>query len=220
MPQQDTATSFTIREAAVACGVSDDTIRRRLADDRFPGADQQKGRTGLEWRIPAADLAHVADAEGWDLDLAEAKDQHSDPLLDRYEKLLVQHAQAEAKRQLADGQLERLTRERDQARSDLEHERAELQRLINELAESEKSTAIAEARTEELRAQLFNQGAELAEERQLRRTSDEESRERQELLHAELAAASASHAATLTKVQQARDAMGWWSRRRYERRNR
>jgi chromosome segregation ATPase len=220
MPRQDTATSFTIREAAVACGVSDDTIRRRLADDRFPHAEQHKGRTGLEWRIPASDLAQLAEAEGWDLDLAEAKDQQPDHLLDRYERLLVQHAEADAKRQLADGQVEQLTRERDQARSDLEHERAELRRLTSDLNEAERSTAIAEARTEELRAQLFVRSAELDEERQLRRADDKAFQERRELFNAELAAASAAHAASLAEMQQARDAMGWWSRRRYEKRRR
>src|SRR5215217_7513906 len=50
---------LTIAEAARLCGVSASTIRRYLADGRFPGAHQQPspipGQRGL-WRIPTQDL--------------------------------------------------------------------------------------------------------------------------------------------------------------------
>jgi len=44
---------FTLREAAEACGVSRDTIKRRNAAGRFPGA--QRDDAGA-WLVPLADL--------------------------------------------------------------------------------------------------------------------------------------------------------------------
>lgn len=43
---------FTVKEAALRCGVSDDTIYRRLKAGRFPNARTDGG----VWRIPTADL--------------------------------------------------------------------------------------------------------------------------------------------------------------------
>lgn len=45
-------TLFTRAEAADLCGVSVDTIKRDLREDRYPNADDSSGR----WMIPAADL--------------------------------------------------------------------------------------------------------------------------------------------------------------------
>lgn len=53
----DRAIELTVREAALACNVSDKTIRRNLA--RFPGAyrrDSPAGRSKGPWMIPLPDL--------------------------------------------------------------------------------------------------------------------------------------------------------------------
>ncbi|MGY2084858.1 helix-turn-helix domain-containing protein [Blastococcus sp. SYSU DS0539] len=49
---------FTLKEAAEACGVSRDTVKRRLADGQFPGAVKDDGESGA-WRIPLVDLVQA-----------------------------------------------------------------------------------------------------------------------------------------------------------------
>lgn len=44
-----------VEDAARACSVSDETIRRRLRAGRLPGARRDGGAVGA-WRIPLADL--------------------------------------------------------------------------------------------------------------------------------------------------------------------
>ena len=45
--------TFSVREAAVVCGVSPSAIRRKLKAGCFPGADKLPSGA---WRIPVADL--------------------------------------------------------------------------------------------------------------------------------------------------------------------
>lgn len=68
---------FTISEAAAACGVSRDTVKRHRADGKYPHALQDSTGT---WLIPLADLladgltpnGAATDAETEDADRAEA----------------------------------------------------------------------------------------------------------------------------------------------------
>jgi len=50
---------LTVKEAARACGVSDDTIKRRLRDGQFPSAVRgtDKGRRPGPWLLTVEDLA-------------------------------------------------------------------------------------------------------------------------------------------------------------------
>lgn len=56
---QSTMELLTIDQAARACGVSRDTIKRRLYAGAFPGAERgtPHGRREPPWRIPMSDLA-------------------------------------------------------------------------------------------------------------------------------------------------------------------
>lgn len=68
----DPGARFTIAEAAHVCGVSVDTVKRRLRAGALPGASRRPGDGNGTWLIPAPDLvgagllpaAAVADAAG------------------------------------------------------------------------------------------------------------------------------------------------------------
>lgn len=209
MAQQIDTDSYTVREAAAACGVSVDTIRRRLTDGRFPNAEQRRGRTGDEWQIPGADLGLVAAAEGWSLSIASAEPRLDEGFVERYEAAIVAAAKAEAQHSHLAGQLEQAIRERDRARSDLEHEQSELRRSQNDLTEAAQRAAVAQARTEEIRGELERTAERFTE----LRTEFDELRD----AHIDMEVA---HAEALTKVDQLSASMGWWTRRRYEKRQR
>lgn len=70
--------SYTIKEAAAVVGRPELTIRRRIDKGRFPGAELQRGSSGDEWRIPAVDLAKVAQDDGWEINLDAEDDQTED----------------------------------------------------------------------------------------------------------------------------------------------
>lgn len=59
----DQARLMTTAEAAEVLGLSEKTVRRWLADDRFPGARKTSGERG-EWRIPSAEVYAAAGREG------------------------------------------------------------------------------------------------------------------------------------------------------------
>jgi helix-turn-helix protein len=52
-PTSDPGVTFTVREAAQACAVHANTVRRRLKGGEFPNAYQDRAGT---WRIPVTDL--------------------------------------------------------------------------------------------------------------------------------------------------------------------
>jgi len=176
MPQEspsiDTGNTFSLREAAALVGVSVDTIKRRHTDGVFPNARQEPGRSGPQWRIPAVELAAVADEQGWTLDLATALPQqvpqHSEELHDLLRDALesseakaqaladalAKNADAEAKQSIAEERLEERSRERDQARSDRDHADAQLSRMATDLAEMT-------GRADELRTELEGERADI-----------------------------------------------------------
>jgi len=55
MTSESKAITFTVREAAAECGVSLNTVKRRLQTGRFPNAFQAGDGRGT-WRIPLGDL--------------------------------------------------------------------------------------------------------------------------------------------------------------------
>ena len=241
MPEQSTSTStstldatnsYTIREAATLCDVSVDTVKRRLQDERFPNAEQTKGRTGNEWRIPSDELGDVAKAEGWNIDLATALPQHEpqqeapalQDLVDQAIADAAGRAEAEAKLEHSQGEIDRLTKSLERAESDVEHWRTEH-------GQTERDLVDANARLDELRGQLEkaeNLSAESAQERdsldQQHRELQKESAESLSALSKELDSAQTEHQATAeerdelaAKLAQAEASMGWWTRRKYER---
>ena len=219
-------TSYSIKEAAQVCGVSTDTIKRRLSDGRFPTAHQRPGRTGPEWRIDAGELVKVAAEDDWDLNLASAEPQQTGG----FEKLLqtVQGdtaALVDAQARLGQSQFrtEQLEKELIQAKTDLEHWHSEHDRRIAEAAELQQAKAVAEARTEEVRTQLTKTEQQVSTQTQLLAERDAElvsmgdryrEAENQASERASADAEALDEAAR--RLSGAEQAMGWWSRRRYE----
>ena len=241
MPEQSTSTSistldatnsYTIREAATLCDVSVDTIKRRLHDERFPNAEQTKGRTGNEWRIPSDELGDVAKAEGWNIDLATALPQHEPQqeaaaLQDLVEQAIADaagRAEAEAKLEHSQGEIDRLTKSLERAESDVEHWRTEH-------GQTERDLVDANARLDELRGQLEKAENLRTESAQERDSLDLEHRELQRTSAESLLAVSADLETARNDVDQvvgerdelaaklakAESSMGWWARRRYQR---
>ncbi|TRV71774.1 hypothetical protein FKN01_31325 [Streptomyces sp. 130] len=131
---------LTQREAAIACGVSRTTIRRRREAGELPGAvqDEQRG-----WLIPVEDLL----AAGFRL-----------------------HAPAGAEDVTADSPAAGTGDRRQEQPADVAALRAELeqQRLAHalELATAEHAQALAEAESRHLRDQLAAQAAHIGDLRQ------------------------------------------------------
>lgn len=236
MPEQSnstsTSTSYSVREAADICGVSTDTIKRRLADSRFPTAEQQAGRTGPEWRIPAKELAQVAEADGWTLHLAaaeppqkpELEQQQTETtfeLIERIQAETAARATATAKLEQSEGKAMQLESSLKQARTDAEHWRAEHDRRIQELSESEKAKSVAEALAEERQNQLNHERSTVAENQaQLDAERELTAQQAAELASVGERASELEKLASerLLQTEKLKDSMGWWSRRRFEKR--
>lgn len=99
-----------VDEAARACGVSDETIRRRLRSRRFPHAVRDGGPSGA-WRIPLADLV----AAGFEPKLG------TDGATSQGEVMRLREALAAA---------ERLLEERRARIEELSHHVSDLRRLL------------------------------------------------------------------------------------------
>ena len=229
-PSTSTSKSYSIKEAAALCGVSVDTIKRRLADDRFPTANQQAGRTGPEWQIPADELASVANEDGWTFDLAAALPQQEHQqgleqkpalgeLVDQIKEETAARAEALALLQQSTSKAEQLEKQLHQAQNDVEHWRAEHKKLEAANTELDKDKAVAEARTDEIRQQLENEQNRVAEKDaeliSVGERSTELQKESAERLSA-LAETQESLDDTAKKLKEAEASMGWWTRRRYE----
>ena len=228
--------SYTIKEAAAVVGRSELTIRRRIDKGRFPGAELQRGSSGDEWRIPAVDLAKVAQDDGWEINLDadddQTEDQSSSDLLAAVEAKI----RAESQIDLLNKDVQSLTdqaatvgKERVQARSDLEYTKTELGQLEQKLAEQNTATAVAEARVDELRQR--------AEQAESLRSEIAQERDSLDLEHRELQKSSAESISDLStklngaqnetetavgerdelakKLAEAEASMGWWTRRKY-----
>lgn len=238
-PETDllTTTSYTIKEAAAVVGRSELTIRRRIDKGRFPGAELHRGASGDEWRIPGADLAKVAQQDGWEINLDIEDDQSQDQPSSDLLATLEAKIQAESKIELLNKDVQSLTdqvstveNERDQARSDLEYTQTELGQIEKKLAEQATSTAVAEARVDELRQraeQAEKLRSEIAQERD---SLDQQHRELEKTSAESISALSGDLESTKSdaeklvgerdeleaKLAEAEGSMGWWTRRRYQ----
>ena len=234
------ASDYTIKEAAAVVGCSELTIRRRIDKCRFPGAQLHRGASGDEWRIPAADLAQVADEDGWVIDLTTKHDQADDQTEDQSSDDLLEavtgriRAESEVDQLTKDvqsltNQVTTVSNERDQAMSDLEYTRTELNKRDQKLTEIDKAKAVAEARTDELRIQLEKEQEKALQATQERDSLDQSHRELQKTAAEEISDLSndlkTAHSGIdqavgerdeLTdKLTKAEASMGWWTRRRY-----
>ena len=229
------ASDYTIKEAAAVVGCSELTIRRRIDKCRFPGAQLHRGASGDEWRIPAADLAQVADEDGWVIDLTTKHDQADDQTEDQSSDDLLEavtgriRAESEVDQLTKDvqsltNQVTAVSNERDQAMSDLEYTRTELNKRDQKLTEIDKAKAVAEARTDELRKQLEKEQEKALQITQERDSLDQSHRELQETSTERISALSkdvdravGESNVLAAELENAIDHMGWWKRRRYQR---
>lgn len=193
--------SLSLKEAAELFGVSVDTLRRRIRDDKLPEAQLVAGQYGDEYRLPRAAVGTVSDREGWAIDVAGDENAGQRPahdpglpvgigipaeILDRLLDAESLAAGSAADLRASESKVGALEAQLQQARNDLEHERVESQRLRADLSESSKAEAVAAARTEEIQARV----ADL--ERQVAQAAGERSGLQAAL---ETAAASAAEAA-------------------------
>lgn len=226
-PPASPVQTIGIKEAATAFGVSVDTVRRRIKDGKLPEADLIEGKYGETYELPMGDLLAIAEREGWVLDLTDGSAQGSPsaahtqdaPLADLVERVIAAETSAETTAM----QLAQTEKERDQARSDLEQERTERQRLETDLIELDKAKAVAETRTDEVRTQLQGEQARVAEH-QAQLTEASELAAERAAAHAEELVSMGDRATEmerlaserLSEVAKLKESMGWWSRRRYE----
>ena len=220
--------AYSIQEAAALIGKSDQTVRKYIKDDRFPNVSMVPGDKGDEYSIPAADLGALIAAKGLIINLDQSYDQSETPpielvsdLIDAREK--IGHLTGQVENLTSDR--DRVSRERDQARSDLEHERTRHEQTSTQLTESDKAKAVAEARVEELRTQLEkaeNQSAQTAQERDSLGDKYSETEKSLSVASADLETArndvdqAVGERDELTKRLEAAEAsMGWWTRRKY-----
>lgn len=155
-----------LTEAARAFGISQKTLEGRLEGGSVPEAVKRDDG----WSLPSRALATIADREGWPLDLTGERPAPSDipEQLDRYiSETLAAHAAvvlAKTQATAARAETQEMAKKLREAAHDLDAERAERERAIVDLgeakettAELDKSRAVAEARTEEIREQLTHE---------------------------------------------------------------
>jgi len=217
--------AYSIQEAAALIEKSDQTVRKYIKDGRFPNVSMVPGDKGDEYSIPAGDLGNLIAEKGLVINLDQSSDQPDtipseliSDLIDAREK--IGHLTGQVENLTSDR--DRIARERDQARSDLEHERTGHEQTTSHLTESDKSKAVAEARVEELRGQLEKAEHLRTEAAQERDSLDQKYLELQKESAEALSAASADFETAAgerdelaAKLAQAEASMGWWTRRRY-----
>lgn len=252
-PIGSTEQALGIKDVAAVFDVSVDTLRRRIRDGKLPEARLVAGKYGDTYELPMGDLSAVAEREGWVLDLSAAAAHGNTPLQpgastlpgDYIDRLVAAETAAETTRQ----QLQQLEKERNRARSDLEHEQSERLRLESELAAEstasavlrqqladkqeeaqrtgleleaansraaslEQESAVANARVAEIRAELEHE-----------RSTSEDLRQAGKLLAEDVTSLAGERRALEHELQrtdqlatQLKESMGWWSRRRFDRR--
>ena len=224
--------TYSIKEAAALVGKSDITLVRWCRDGVLPNAGKVPGPKGDEWSIPVDDLAQVAHDKALVINL-DRSESDIDPSHERASVQLVEALQENADLREKTGHLtgqvdniskerDRIQRERDQARSDLEHEKAGHEQTSTQLTETDKAKAVAEARVDELRKQLEQAAQERdsldLEHRELQKSSAESISGLSGDLESSLSEAEqlVGERDELTKkLAEAEGAMGWWTRRRW-----
>ena len=226
--------SYTIKEAAILIGKSDITLVRWCRDGVFPQSGKVPGPKGDEWSIQADDLAAVIAEKNLTIDLAQAEstdDRSSARSNEEIIGLREDNAELREKTGHLTGQNEQLATQVRKLGDDLDHARAEWQR-----AGTDRDHALGEA--EALRGQL-----EIAQTdaKKAEKAAAEASQERDSLdqKYRELEKSSGDSLSTISdqldtarseaeqlvgerdelasEATSLKDAMGWWSRRKYER---
>ena len=220
--------SYTIKEAAELIGKSDITVVRWCRDEVFPNAGKVPGPKGDEWSIPADDLAQVIADKKITIDLRDQSqsgtDRSNDQASEEMIGLLQQNAELREKTGHLTGQAEQQTRQLERLSSDIDHLRAEHERTLSDLTESERARGVLEGKLEngeQLRSQIAQERDSLDQKYlELQKTSAETL----SAISADLETARTERQETVgerddlaTKAQKLEDAMGWWSRRKYER---
>ena len=227
--------SVGLNEAAAIFDVSVDTLRRRIKSNQMPEAIKSDGKYGATYTLAMSNHSAIAERENWvlNLDAIEAQSSpNANPQQSRYlEELTERVIAAETSAQGNAMQLNERTKERDQARSDLEHERAGHEQTTTELTETNKAKAVAEARVEELRNQV-NQATQDRDSlgdkySQLEKSSAESLsalstdldsvRSDLENAHEQTKATAGERDELVVKLAEAEASMGWWTRRKYQR---
>lgn len=177
-PRSDLEDSLSLKEAAELFGVSVDTLRRRIRDEKLPEAQLVAGQYGDEYRLPRAAVGTVSRREGWAIDLAgdegAAQNPAHDPgqpvgigipaeILDRLLDAESLAAGSAADLRASESRVDALEAQLQQARNDLEHERVESQRLRADLSESSKAEAVATARAQEIQARVADLEQQVAQ---------------------------------------------------------
>ncbi len=116
---------LTIAEAALRCGTSDDTLRRRLAEGEFKGAFQDSSRRNA-WFIPVADL-HKAGFSVKDLEPTRSGARENE--VSQRDALL---AEAAAALELSETRLGAAMQRVDQATEEVQHLRRWLDQVLGE----------------------------------------------------------------------------------------
>ena len=226
--------AYSIQEAAVLIGKSDQTVRKYIKDGRFPGVEMVAGDKGDEYRIPSIDLGRLIEEKNLVINLDQSNDQSPAVSTEHFAELIeakesIGHLTGQVENLTSDR--ERITKERDQARSDLEHERSGHGQTNSQLVESDKAKAVAEARVEELRKQVDQAAQERDSLGQSMRELEESSAEslsalsgdldgvRSDLENAEndVTALTGERDELAAKAQKLEDSLGWWARRKYNR---
>lgn len=232
-PDQLTRSWYTFDEAAEMAGVSKRTIRRRWDDGKLPNATQRIVEGKPVWHVSARDLAALAEAENWVLQLQENNasaspetqlglviDQLREAVEDR-ESARIEAATFKTKLEGAaesqkrtDNQLKRANDDLDAERSARAKVEADLKeahaRIAEEVATSARLTAEASSLTDRV-ASLNDDIAQTATDlQQSRESADKAAQE------AEQAARDADQARLTLKADvAARDAaLGYFGRRR------
>ena len=137
-PPQLSQEDLAFREAAEVLGISLSTIKRRHKDGLLDEAVLRSGPGGEQWAIPTSELGQLAERNGWvvNLDLREStRDSSPDATMPQVEVEAMVQARVEATR--AKDRLIELERQMKRSESDLEHERAEKDRLESALTQTQ-----------------------------------------------------------------------------------
>jgi hypothetical protein len=155
-----------IAQAARSLGVPADLLETKAELGAVPEAI----RSDTSWMIPATALAHIAEREGWTLDLTGAEprtvggnDRATTETLAAQTAVMLAKTQASAARVESQDLLRRLrvaqqAAEADRAEATLA--RDELAAAEKELAQLQRAKAVAEAKAEELRRFLEREQAQ------------------------------------------------------------
>lgn len=226
--------AYSIQEAAALIGKSDQTVRKYIKDGRFPGVRMVPGDKGDEYSIPATDLGALITEKKLVINLDQSHHQSESVPADLVSDLIsaretIGHLTGQIENLTSDR--DRVSRERDQARSDLEHERTGHEQTAEQLTHADKEKAVAEARVDELRNQLEKAETLNARSAQERDSLDQKYLELQKTSAESLSDALADLETARTehrqlvgecdklaaKLTEAEASMSWWARRRYRR---